>query len=501
MRKSVFALLLLASAALLNAQDTGERVPIRVMTDWYWPTVPDNTWPEWIAIEKRLGIKLTIDFNMGYTAEKVAVTMASGNLPDAILANVLTMPAVYDWVRQGAFQPVEDNLKKYAPELWKFAAPGALQLGSIDGKLYGVPRPRPTSRDMFAIRQDWLNKLNLKVPETVAEFEAALKLFVSKDVDGNGKKDTVGFTPRMPLTTSGVFTAYLGLGNAEEFTFDTKGKVVFNGTRPESKRALEVLRRWYAEGIMDKNIALGPKLYGEESNRVNSAATVGSIQLWLDQIRPSEYNTNPQWWSNPRKVAPDFQWTMIPVLKADKNSSPKWYQNAGTSSHFFVSSKLKDPKKIQKLFEFWNYWASDEGYQMGQWGVEGVDYNIDANGNNVQTDEGRKRVATMAGLRQTHSWEAKMQFAADTPANNKLMADLQTKLDTYAVPNPFIDIQSRSKTYSKLWPDLLRLQDEAYLKIVTGVEPLSSFDKFVKAWNAQGGADLSKELNTIYKAK
>ena len=41
-------------------------------------------------------------------------------------------------------------------------------------------------------RKDWLDKLNLEVPETLEEYEKVLTAFVENDPDGNGKEDIAG---------------------------------------------------------------------------------------------------------------------------------------------------------------------------------------------------------------------------------------------------------------------------------------------------------------------
>ena len=42
------------------------------------------------------------------------------------------------------------------------------------------------------LRQDWMDKLGLQAPKTLADFENIMDAFVNKDPDGNCKKDTLG---------------------------------------------------------------------------------------------------------------------------------------------------------------------------------------------------------------------------------------------------------------------------------------------------------------------
>ena len=49
------------------------------------------------------------------------------------------------------------------------------------------------------------------------------------------------------------------------------------------------------------------------------------------------------------------------------------------------------------------------------------------------------------------------------------------------------------------WANLQKLQDETFLKIVTGEEPIDSFDKFVSTWKSTGGDQITKEVEEAIK--
>ena len=50
--------------------------------------------------------------------------------------------------------------------------------------------PHLTEGEVMIIRQDWLDKLGLKAPTTIDEFEEVIRAFTEDDPDGNGQKDT-----------------------------------------------------------------------------------------------------------------------------------------------------------------------------------------------------------------------------------------------------------------------------------------------------------------------
>ena len=47
--------------------------------------------------------------------------------------------------------------------------------------------------------------------------------------------------------------------------------------------------------------------------------------------------------------------------------------------------------------------------------------------------------------------------------------------------------------------NLVKLEDEAFLKIVTGEEDVAYFDEFVETWKKTGGNDITKEVSEAIK--
>lgn len=53
-------------------------------------------------------------------------------------------------------------------------------------------------------------------------------------------------------------------------------------------------------------------------------------------------------------------------------------------------------------------------------------------------------------------------------------------------------------SYGKYINDLNKLLTEAYVKIITGEQPISYFDTFVNNWKTDGGDQILKEANDFY---
>lgn len=52
----------------------------------------------------------------------------------------------------------------------------------------------------------------------------------------------------------------------------------------------------------------------------------------------------------------------------------------------------------------------------------------------------------------------------------------------------------QTDTMRTKWANLRKLEDETFLKIIMGNEPVDSFDSFVGKWKSQGGDEITKEV-------
>lgn len=137
-------------------------------------------------IRDRTGINLQVTLVSQADYENRKATLAaSRNLPDLI--GYLGRSELRDMVNNGIAIPLDDLLESYGQEILENK--GDLMEGNkIDGVTYAVPYGGTEAAvpSMMAVRQDWLDKLNLSVPETVDEFYEVMKAFTQQDPDGDG---------------------------------------------------------------------------------------------------------------------------------------------------------------------------------------------------------------------------------------------------------------------------------------------------------------------------
>lgn len=71
-----------------------------------------------------------------------------------------------------------------------------------------------------------------------------------------------------------------------------------------------------------------------------------------------------------------------------------------------------------------------------------------------------------------------------------------------ALAGIFLDVLGMTgaptKTMMKRWSTLLALQDETFVKIISGSLGIEAFDDFVTQWNEQGGSTIQEEITEMY---
>ena len=58
---------------------------------------------------------------------------------------------------------------------------------------------------------------------------------------------------------------------------------------------------------------------------------------------------------------------------------------------------------------------------------------------------------------------------------------------------------SQTKAMELKWPALDKLENEYFIKIIMGTEPIDSFDKYVEEWKRTGGDEITAEVEEATK--
>lgn len=445
------------------------------------------------ALEKETGVKVRYTHPAdGQSKEQFNLLIASNNLPDVV---------EYDWnsgypggpekaIADKVILPLNELIDKFAPNLKKLLQTDKeldKMIKTDSGKYYVFPMIRPDNGLVFRgpmIRKDWLDELSLQVPTTIDEWYTVLKAF--KEKKGASAPLTAQYSNELNIQD-----AFIGAyRTANRFYIDDQGKVHYGPVDPQFKDALTLLRKWYAEGLLDKDFALNTdsKALDNKMMSDSSGATVGLLSGGMGR-----------WMDTGKKKDPKFQLVAAPyptLKKGDKafiGQRDFKYNPAGSKA---VTADTKNPELAVKWLD---YAYSEKGSLLFNFGIEGESYTMQG-GTPAFTDK----------ITKDPKYNLQQMVSQYTKPNGPFPGDSRKSFNTYKEQDEAVKIWEQtdaakhvmplfltptvdeSKELAKLMTAITSYKEEMFVKFVMGKEPLDKFDAYVKQIKDMGIDNVTK---------
>jgi len=445
-------------------------------------------------LNQKLNINLTFDL-VPYDSylEKLNVMAASNSFPDSY---ILSEAQFTQWVGKGIFSDLKPMLDTgNYPNLTNYLDQDAFQLLCPPGKYYGLPYYLPASRDSLYIRQDWLDKLGLPVPQTLDDFLNVCNAFANDDPDEDGKADTTGFTAYLrqglPVSDSLFYIAgAFGVPNCWKLDPTTNQLVPWETCTTEMEAFLTYMNKMYQGGGLDKDIAV--------NNLQNTIDKFSSGKAGVYDGNPNNNSPTGIILAPLLKVDPNA--VMVPILPPAGLTGIRATKTFASNQKTVINSSISSGKQT-RLMEFYNYLIGDEGLRMMKNGLEGIDYTQNADGTYTQlpsftTDFSNMLFAWLIRRFDPIYFTAPAFWRDQTYANEASAAI--SAAAPYVVPNPAEGLVS--DTNVKLGTNLDNNLTSTIASIITGDMPVSAWDQAVQDWRSGGGDQIIKEMNDAYAA-
>ncbi|MFK7692041.1 ABC transporter substrate-binding protein [Paenibacillus sp. HJGM_3] len=460
-----------------------EQINVNAIT--FFPNLADSPFGK--QLEKDTGVKVKYTHPAdGQSKEQFNLLIASNNLPDTI---------EYDWntgypggpekaIADKVILPLNDLIDKHAPNLKKLMAKDKeleKMLKTDSGKIYVFPMIRPDNGLVYRgpmIRKDWLDELKLSVPTTIEEWETMLKAF--KEKKGATAPLTAAYNNELNLQD-----AFIGAyKTANRYYVDDAGKVKYGPIDPQFKDALGLLRKWYAEGLLDKDFALNSDSKAYDAKMIGNAsgATVALLSGGMGR-----------WMDTGKKADPKYQLVAAPypTLKKGERAfiGQREFKYAPAASKA-VTTAAKNPELVVKWLD---YAYSEKGSLLFNFGIEGDSYTL-KNGVPTFTDK----------IQKDPKYNLQQMVSQYTKPNGPFLGDERKSFNTYPEQDEAIKIWGEtdaakhvmptfisptvdeSKEMAKLTTAITSYKEEMFVKFVMGKEPLEKFDDYVKQMKDMG---------------
>ncbi|MBM7584512.1 putative aldouronate transport system substrate-binding protein [Bacillus pakistanensis] len=429
---------------------------------------------------------------------KLNLAFASGEIPDVLFGSSLTAEQEVKYGKQGVLIPLEDLIKKYAPNIQKMFEENPdvkKSITTVDGHIYSLPMVDKNAvwyMGPLWYNGKWLDALGVKeLPKTTDELYTLLKRFKTEDPNGNGKADEI------PFTSVALDDARLWLLGAFGHTAwgieEINGEVSYTPIEDGYKEYLKFMNKLYDEKLMDREVF---SQSNEQKKAKGQSNRVGLFQDWYSYFttgdKEEEADNDPMFHPISSSVTDEPVAPLSPGIYrgqfsiTNKNANPaaaiRWVD-------YLYSQEGSELLNIGKAGDVWDWVDKDKGTRkLLESPIEGK--TIEDYRGTTTPDFG----INVPALRSTIEGFPVPEF--------KKFIDLETdnKIKPFAkIPYPLVYLTpEEQEEVSRINADLDTYVEQMEAKFITGVEPMSSWDKYVKTIEDMGVDKLIQIYQDAY---
>ena len=447
----------------------------------------------------------------------VAMAISEENIPDIMFVDN------YDYlkllVEKDMIEDLTDVYEKCASDrikdIYKSYGEGIFESSTFNGKLMALPETSIDSGpNMIWLRKDWMDKLGLDAPKTLDDVEKIIDEFITKDPGGNGPGNTIGLACAPEVTSDNgysymfqtdiIFSKY----NAypKQWIKDENGNIVYGSVTNNAKNALGYMSKLYNKGILDNKFLV--RTQSNIQDMIINGKCGSFFSLWWAP-------NNPLMDSIKNDKSADWEPYMIPT---DEDGSTSFCIQNPNKKYVVVRKGYEHPEVVMKissvLFDYFNG-NNDSAQEIKQYYRDNVDPTARPLGINIDYKDAviksyRNINSVLNGEMDSNSlqlieysyYEQVKRYLNDPQnATPQDWAAYTSRMDAggllYRSKVKIIKTyfyNKETETMSKLWWKLEDLEKQAYLKIITGEEPIDYFDDFVDRWYKEGGRKITDEV-------
>lgn len=480
----------------------------------------NNVWSR--AYEEELGIKLELAFTAANTDDKINTLIATGDIPDLLCVNSaqLKMLSNSGLIRDDLYDVYMANAGEGMRTIIEgVGGDAAIPSATYDGKMMAIPILNTSPGEevpVLWLRTDWMQKLGLEDPQNWDDLYKIIDAFVHQDPDGNGVDDTIGLTFSKDLWNSnfqmdGLFNVF-GSYPKKNFWVDDpneEGKVIFGAFADETKAALEVVSKMYADGLIDAEFAVND----------NSAAVQQVASGKCGVVIGAVWDTNSVLYTS-NDEDPNADWHALPMVGLD-GPTTKVTGNYPIIRYMVFNKDFEHPEAVIKMInlqfkkcfsddstqEIYDTYIEDASgnsgfvaFQIYPWGIflpavknemaadEIVNMGLSSDEVDIWAKPFAKYVEGYANG-DASLWRWYRFFGPDGGhlITGKYITDDLYYMNRYYGPTTDTMAESMS-----LIDDLV---NEMFTKIIMGEETVDAFDTYKAQAEALGLTDMTEEAN------
>lgn len=331
-----------------------------------------NEYTKWLEEQTNIDLKFDI-FPSSGGMDKLQVMLASNSeLPDVLIGFQMDDKLFLKYEDQGVFLALNDYIEEHGywiKEMFEKTMVKDVKkyMRSANGKFYWMPYLVEQEGNVWAgkawINKVWLDKLGLEVPTTTEEFRTVLKAFKTKDPNGNGKNDELGFTGSKngwhQKAYDFLISSFIYNDHNNFYIVNEDGKADVAYDKDEWKEAMKYMNSLVQEDLFDlqsftqDSSALKALAQNPDYNILGAFASGSPDALFsANRERLGEY-------------------VAIPPLKGPKGVAWAYKQPMMPRCYGVITKYCENPVAAFKLMDFM---LSEESALRGRYGVPEKDW-------------------------------------------------------------------------------------------------------------------------------
>lgn len=424
-----------AAASSTESSGDGDNTYTMFMRSTYVDWIKELKWYD--VAEERTGIHVDYISGPEEAADvysEVDQRVISGDLPDAVMTK-LAQTSVYG--PQGVFADLAPYIEKYAPNLQKYIDDNPdykALVSDADGHIYGLCKETPIFADLIGYRADHFKAAGIDPDSivTIDDFTKALETL--KAYYG---KDNPNYYPLTGRDTAIRFASWFGA--ASNISSTESNGIYINGHYKDGSidimsdgayKMVETMKKWYDEGLIQPEWVAGT--FSEAD--WEAAMLNGNGSIFYDYYNRAEWfmeNGGPD-------NDPNYQMGVLNFIKDDNGNPQKMTVSMKYNDECVTAVNAScSEDKIKTILTFIDYFYSEEGEILANYGVEGESFKTDANGDKEFIADYQTEEATPAGEKR---WSfLSDRFTVCKPVDNEAFFKWNAPLIAEATGRLFTD--------------------------------------------------------------
>lgn len=342
-------------------ETTGEEEPLKLTgLIIQFNQVPTKDGAFWTDMEEKFNIDYDVEWvpSASYQ-DKQNLVLSTGDFPEVIQLLTTTEPSVVKAVENGMFKDLTPYIEsgKY-PNLSNEISSAAWMNSKIKGKNYVLPRSRGQYNVCTFLRGDWLDEMNMEVPETIDELTDyyvgvrelhpdAIPLALAVDINLYDVFITPAFGPGM------ILPAYTEDGNG-----------IMHYTLTESyAKTVEWFRNLYEKGALASEFPIYQNTKKQDlfytckgGMTVYNAYHRFRLDQELQKVDPNAY--------------------VVPIFGIRGDDGIALSYDTGAMAGLAINANVPD-EKVEQILAFFDKTADPANYNYFTFGIEGVHWNME----------------------------------------------------------------------------------------------------------------------------